>query len=161
MIMSTVREISQDVVSRGIHCLKVWPGGSVTIMYALYASIDRNVVNGSPLIVILRRMVARVSMYESERVLGRAVQGATEEERRGQQRSGRDRVNPFWVLRFVPWCGMRSSSVRGAGSVRRLCGKGHLCLFDSVETGRPFRPLIRPDCEDPRGLRRERGSLSP
>ena len=88
MIMSTV-SVRSAIVSRGIHCLKVWPGGTVTIMYALYASIDRNVVNGSPLIVILRRMVARVSMYESERVLGRAVQGATEEERRGQQRSGR------------------------------------------------------------------------
>ena len=62
---------------------------TVAVMYDLYSSTDRNVVPRSSLIVILRRIVARVSMCESKRVLGWAVQGATEEERRGQQRSGR------------------------------------------------------------------------
>ena len=40
-----------------------------------------------------------------ERVLGRAVQGATEQQRRGQQLSGRDRVDPFVrsAVRAVLW----------------------------------------------------------
>ena len=44
----------------------------------------------------------------------RPATSRTEEERSGQQRSGRVRGDSYRVPLIVPWCGVRSSSVRGA-----------------------------------------------